>query len=65
MDGLSLAVESARIRVDRSGPALVEVYRRSEEGWDQISLGQGETVELASINFEVSLDELYAGLPAT
>lgn len=42
----------------------VEVYRRSAEGWDLIRLDAGETVALASINVEVSLDELYADLPA-
>ncbi|MGH8501210.1 MAG: Uma2 family endonuclease [Gammaproteobacteria bacterium] len=41
----------------------VEVYRRNEEGWDQISLDSGETMELVSLDLEVPLDELYAGLP--
>ncbi|MBA2491003.1 MAG: Uma2 family endonuclease [Gammaproteobacteria bacterium] len=55
---------SEYVLIAQDRPA-VEVYRRSENGWNQISLGAGETVELASVAFEVSLDELYAGLPAT
>lgn len=43
----------------------VEVYRRNEEGWDQISLEIGEIIEFTSVAFMLPLDELYAGSPAS
>lgn len=59
---LSSLSEYVLIAQDR--PA-VEVYRRAQEGWDQISFGAGEVIELTSVGFELELDELYAGLPAS
>ena len=39
---------------------LVEVWRREGEAWRPTEYGPGETVKLASIEAEVSVDELYA-----
>ena len=42
----------------------VEMYRRCGEEWEQLNFGAGDTVPLASIDFALSVDELYgeAGL---
>lgn len=39
---------------------LVEVWRREGEAWRPAEYGPGEVVKLASIEAEVSVDELYA-----
>jgi len=49
------------VLIAQDRPAI-EVYRRSEDGWDQISLGAGEVIELTSIDTKLRLEELYTGL---
>jgi Uma2 family endonuclease len=50
------------VLVAQDRPA-VEIYRRTQEGWDQISLTCGEIIEFAAVDLKLALDELYAGLP--
>jgi Uma2 family endonuclease len=49
------------VLIAQDGPA-VEIFRRAPDGWDQISLGLGEVIDLAAVDLKFPLDELYAGL---
>lgn len=42
----------------------VEVYRRSEEEntWSYVLSGPGATIELASIDVQMAMDDLYRGI---
>lgn len=57
------ALESLRdyVLVAQSKPA-VDVYRRTQEGWDQLSFGPDEDLELASLELRLPMRELYAEL---
>lgn len=40
----------------------VDVYRRTPEGWEQLSFGSDEDLELASLELRPPIRELYAEL---
>jgi Uma2 family endonuclease len=44
-------------------PKGIEIYRRTPDSWDQINLGPGDDVELASVGLRFPFNELYADLP--
>jgi len=47
------------VLIDQNRP-WVEVYRRSRDGWTQEVYSAGETLQLASVELSLSLNELYA-----
>lgn len=47
------------VLVAQEEPA-VEVYRRTPDGWEQLSFGPDEDLELASVNLGLPIREIYA-----
>jgi len=47
------------VLIDQNKP-WVEVYRRTEQGWTQDIYEAGEIVDLASVELQVSMHDLYA-----
>lgn len=56
-------LESLReyVLIAQDRPA-VEVYRRTARGWDQLSFGPDEELELVSVDLHVPMREIYAEL---